>query len=103
MRAIEALFSLIRKGIENVVEYNDSTDFELEDAQMGSYMQKWTMFATIWGIGGSMNLPTRTKFSNDILEFTECESPPISDDLAFIDYEVRLADQKWYTWRESVP
>jgi hypothetical protein len=30
MRTMEAVFSLIRKGIENILEYNDGSDFPLE-------------------------------------------------------------------------
>jgi hypothetical protein len=30
MRTMEAMFSLIRKGIENILEYNDNTEFPLE-------------------------------------------------------------------------
>ena len=50
-----------------------------------------------------MNLSTRTKFSNVLAEFTDVEMPPINDQIGLIDYEVRIADQKWYTWKESVP
>ena len=30
MRALEAFFSLIRKGIENIIEFKESSDFPLE-------------------------------------------------------------------------
>lgn len=56
MRTMEAMFSLIRKGIENIIEYNDGSDFPLEGAQIGSFMTKWVVFSACWGIGGSMNL-----------------------------------------------
>lgn len=32
MRTMEAMFSLIRKGIENILEYNDSSDFPLDNS-----------------------------------------------------------------------
>ena len=56
MRALEAFFSLIRKGIENIIEFNESSDFPLEGNQITGFMQKWVIFAACWGIGGSMNL-----------------------------------------------
>jgi len=56
MRCLEAMFSLIRKGIENVLEYNESTDFPLENSSIAKFMTKWTIFSACWGIGGSMNL-----------------------------------------------
>lgn len=65
MRCLEALFALIRKGIDNIIEYNENhADFPLEIGQIENFMKKWTLFSTVWGIGGSMNLSTRTDFSN---------------------------------------
>lgn len=79
MRTMEAMFSLIRKGIENIIEYQDGTDFPLEDSQCSAYILKWTIFSAIWGIGGSMNLSTRTRFSNSIADYTDVEMPSITD------------------------
>lgn len=55
-------------------------------------MTKYTVFASIWGIGGSMNLETRTNFSNEIANFTDVETPMISGGANMIDYEIRLDD-----------
>lgn len=39
MRCLEALFALIRKGIENVIEFNESQpDFPLDNSQIKNYM-----------------------------------------------------------------
>lgn len=77
MRCLEALFALIRKGIDNIIEYNENhADFPLEIGQIENFMKKWTLFSTCWGIGGSMNLSTRTDFSNQICNFTSVETPP---------------------------
>jgi dynein heavy chain 1, cytosolic len=57
IRVLEAMFALIRRGISNVIEYNNQhPDFPLEVGQINNYMQKWVVFACIWGVGGSMNL-----------------------------------------------
>ena len=102
IRVIEAMFALIRKGIENIIEYNEAqSDFPLEGTQIVGYMTKWAVFSTVWGIGGSMNLSTRTAFSNKITEFTDVETPSLGSN-ALIDYEIRLQDQKWHLWKESV-
>lgn len=50
-----------------------------------------------------MNLATRTDFSNQICNFTAVETPPRGPSVALIDYEIRLEDQKWHLWKESVP
>lgn len=77
MRCLEALFALIRKGIENILDYNENhADFPLDIAQIENFMKKWVIFSTVWGIGGSMNLSTRTDFSNQICNFTSVETPP---------------------------
>ena len=90
IRCLEATFALIRKGIENIIEFNEAqSDFPLEGTQIVAYMTKWALFSTIWGIGGSMNLSTRTAFSNKITEFTDVETPPLGA-ASLIDYEIRL-------------
>jgi dynein heavy chain 1 len=90
MRTLEAMFSLIRKGIENIIEYNESSDFPLEGAQIASFMTKWVIFSAVWGIGGSMNLHTRTAFSNKLVDFSDVETPSLSSGANLIDYEIRL-------------
>lgn len=50
-----------------------------------------------------MNLATRTQFSNLLVDFTDVSCPSITPQAALIDYEIRMADQKWYLWKESVP
>lgn len=93
MRTLEALFALIRKGIENIIEYNENhPDFPLEVSQIENFMKKWVIFSTIWGIGGSMNLSVRTEFSNHITNFTSVECPPHGGNISVIDYEIRLDD-----------
>ena len=104
VRCLEAVFALVRKGIENILEHNEAqSDFPLDAQQIANYMTKWLVFAAVWGIGGSMNLATRTAFSNKIAEFTDIETPPIGASLSMIDYEIRIDDQKWHAWKESVP
>lgn len=57
IRCLEAMFALIRKGITNVLDFNESRpDFHLTDQQVENYMTKFVVFAIIWGVGGSMNL-----------------------------------------------
>ena len=75
----------------------------MEPQQIVNYMTKWLIFSVIWGVGGSMNLATRSAFSDKIAEFTDIETPPIGATISLIDYEIRISDQKWHTWKESVP
>lgn len=54
-------------------------------------MNKWVVFSALWGIGGSMNLFTRTNFGNSLNEITSVPMPPISN-YPLLDYEVRIDD-----------
>jgi hypothetical protein len=54
-------------------------------------MLKHVIFSTLWGIGGSMNLFTRTNFGNKLSEFTSVPMPSTVQ-YPLIDYEVRLED-----------
>jgi dynein heavy chain 1 len=103
IRVLEATFALLRKGIENILQYQDEhPDFPLEMGQMTAFMQKWLLFCTIWGVGGSMNLAVRTKFGNDLAEMTDVEMPSLTA-ADLIDYDIRMEDQKWYLFKERVP
>lgn len=78
VRVLEAMFALLRRGIENIIEYNDSQPgFPMEPQGVQNYMTKWLIFSCVWGIGGSMNLATRTDFSNKCAELTSIEMPAI--------------------------
>jgi len=103
IRCLEAIFALIRKGISNVLDYNEShSDFPLSDSQIEAYMQKFVIFATIWGVGGSMNLSTRTQFGDKLGEFTSVPLPAHGTYPA-IDFEIRIEDQEWHLWKKKVP
>lgn len=57
IRVLEATFALIRRGISQVILYNENhPDFPLEREQVLSFMTKWVVHSTIWGVSGSMNL-----------------------------------------------
>ena len=103
IRAIEAMFALIRKGIVTVLEYNEErSEFPLSDSQIEAYMTKWVVSSAIWGIGGSLNLAGRVEFCTKIHEIASIELPDPSGP-PIIDYEVRVDDQEWHLWKERVP
>ena len=54
IRVVEAMMALIRKGISNVLEYNDShQEIPMEDDVLVKYMRKWTIQSIMWGVAGS--------------------------------------------------
>jgi hypothetical protein len=60
IRVLEATFALIRKGISNVIEYNDChPDLLISSDILIKYMLKWSIFCVMWGVAGSMTLADR--------------------------------------------
>ena len=75
IRVIEAMFALIRKGVNLIVQYNEErsefplsesqiegSEFPLSESQIEAFMTKWVISSAIWGIGGSLNLAGRIDF-----------------------------------------
>jgi len=57
IRVLESTFTIIRKGISNIIDYNESyQNVPLSETQIEKFMQKHVVFAALWGVGGSMNL-----------------------------------------------
>ena len=57
IRVIEAAMALIRKGISNVLQYNEShPELPLEHEILVKYMRKWALQSIMWGFGGAMTL-----------------------------------------------
>jgi dynein heavy chain 1, cytosolic len=78
IRVLEASFALIRKGITNVIDYNEShPDFPLDSDIMKKYMQKWTLFSLMWGIAGSMTLHQRQLFGEKVAKYCPIDLPPV--------------------------
>lgn len=103
IRALEAFFALVRKGISNILDYNDShPDFPMSNDQIEAYMRRWVVFAILWGLGGSETLRKREEFSKEIHKFASVplpnpEGPPL------LDYEVSIETQEWTLWKNKVP
>ena len=105
IRVLEASFALIRKGITNLLEYNDShVDFPLDSEILVKYMQKWALFSLMWGISGSMTLYQRQLYGEKIAKFCPIDLPPVGPGQeSLIDFEVKLEDGSWQTWKKKVP
>ena len=64
IRVTEAMFALIRKGISNILEYNDMhQELPLEDEILVKYLRKWTIISVMWGVAGALTLRERGNFS----------------------------------------
>ena len=79
IRVTEAMFALIRKGISNILEYNDMhQELPLEDEILVKYLRKWTIISVMWGVAGALTLRERGNFSEaitDIMPTHDIELP----------------------------
>ena len=104
IRVIESMFALLRKGTTNIIEYNDNhSEFPMNDDQIFSYMSKWLIVSIIWGLGGSLSLGNRTKFSEKLREFTSDIEFPNDPNFQMIDYYVNIGENRWNPWKARVP
>ena len=104
IRVIESMFALLRKGTTNIIEYNDNhSEFPMNDDQIFSYMSKWLIVSIIWGLGGSLSLGNRTKFSEKLREFTSDIEFPNDPNFHMIDYYVNIGENRWHPWKAKVP
>jgi dynein heavy chain 1, cytosolic len=55
IRVLEATFALIRKGISNIIDYNEShSDFPQDELTISKYIKNWVLISIMWGLAGSM-------------------------------------------------
>ena len=65
-------------------------------------MTKWLAMSIMWGIGGSLNLREREKFSDFLIDQVDFPMP-VKGGSPLLDYEVRIEDQSWHLWKKKVP
>ena len=104
IRVIESMFALLRRGTTNIIEYNDNhSEFPMSDEQIFTYMSKWLIVSMIWGLGGSLSLGNRTKFSEKLREFTSDIEFPNDPNFQMIDYYIDIGENRWNPWKARVP
>ena len=105
IRVIEATFALIRKGVTNVLEYNEShSESPMDDSLLERYMRRWVLIAFAWGVGGSLNLQRRGEYCAKIQSLnTEVTLPNFQPGTSLLEYGVSTDDAEWYLWKKRVP
>lgn len=68
IRVLEALFALVRKGVDNVVDKNDNSfgNYSKNEEVIQKYMINWTIFAFNWAFIGDLKLYERSEYFNKI-------------------------------------
>jgi len=70
LRLLNSMFSLLNKGISNVLEYNQThSDFPMKSNKVEKYIVNRLVYSIVWGFGGSMNLSDRETFRFSSLLF----------------------------------
>ncbi|ETB60571.1 dynein heavy chain-like protein [Plasmodium yoelii 17X] len=93
IRVIESTCLLIQKGIDNLVAKYGKFNNSVSDSDIEKYMSKWLVVSLIWGIGGSLNLESREKFSKYVESICSVALLPSDlskrgEDSYNIDYDV---------------
>jgi dynein heavy chain 1 len=110
IRLLEALFALVRKGIDRVVEQDEIRfgNFSGEHAIIEKYMLNWTMFAINWSFAGDLKLYERSNYLNELKAAlfdlpSAFQWPEIDSMKTLIDYEVKIEDGEFSLWKLKVP
>lgn len=104
IRAIGTLFSLLRKAVRSVLEYNiQHTDFPLNDEQMEAYLSKKVLIAAVWSFTGDCPLADRKSFGDYLAGLATLDMPSLSETISLIDYDVSLPEAQWVSWQNQVP
>jgi dynein heavy chain 1 len=101
LRAVNTFYSLVAKGVSQVLQYNAAhPDFPLTADHISRYMQRRVAYSVLWGFGGDMRLDDRYEFSKKIAQTSTIPCPA---DGYIIDYEVRIDTGEWAPWSARVP
>ena len=101
LRALNALFSLLRACINNVLLFNlQHADFPLSPEQLEQYMVKNLVISIVWSFSGDAKHHYRKEMGDFIRGSSTLSLPPSSSTL--IDFEVDISGE-WVPWLNKVP
>lgn len=104
IRALTTLFSLLNKACRTIVEYNiQHDDFQLDPAQVESFVSKKMLLALVWALTGDCPIQERRAFGDYIAGLTTFETPNLSESASLIDFDVTLPRADWMPWQSQVP
>ena len=101
LRALNALFSLLRAAIHNILLFNlQHADFPLSPEQLEQYMLKNLVISIVWSFSGDAKHHYRKEMGDFIRGSSTLNLPPSSSTL--IDFEVDISGE-WVPWLNKVP
>ena len=103
-RALMSLFSLFKGAIAALIHYDDEhSDFPLTEAQLEAFLSRYLIFAALWAFGGSLSLPNRLRFCDELVSLCPPSLPlPSKGGFPLLEWEVRVESQDWELWEERV-
>ena len=107
IRVTEALFSLLRRSIDDALEQAAASG--VDEAVLGRYLLKWTLLAINWAFVGDLKLNQRADYFAE-LQRTHgnvlqrlVDLPPLTDRLTLIDFVPEPKRGEWVAWQQRVP
>ncbi|KAH6672719.1 dynein heavy chain [Plectosphaerella plurivora] len=103
-RVLNTLFSLLNKGVRDMIEYNSQhSDFPLDPEQIEAYVSKKLLLALVWALTGDCPLNDRKAFGDAVCALASFGEPPLDGSSSLIDFDVSLPKAEWTPWQNQVP
>lgn len=103
-RALTALFSLLAKTINRVLEYNaQHSDFPLSAEQTEAFVGKRLLLHIVWAFAGDSKLASRATLGDHLRTLSSIPYPALPAGASLIDYDVQVATGEWVSWQSAVP
>ena len=108
IRVLEGFFTLLRKGIENIVEYNkNNKENQLSEEIYTKYIKKWFLMSMNWAFVGDLKLSERSEYYQELLDktaslMTQIDLPETNERLTLIDYGVDIETGEWVLWKNQL-
>eukprot|EP01134_Creolimax_fragrantissima_P000216 CFRG0216T1 len=103
LRVLNSLFSMMDKGVRNILKYNvRNEDLPMDAETMENYITKYLVYAIVWCFAGSASLESRHHLGEFIKSLTTIPMP-LDSNRSIIDYEVNIQNGEWQMWATKVP
>jgi len=103
LRVLTSLFSLVNKGISNIIAYNQlHSEFPINDDIVTKYITNRVVYSVVWAFGGSLSLSDRENYASWVSSMVQNGMP---DTVTFnlLEYGVELESGEWALWKNKVP
>ncbi|KAK1747403.1 dynein heavy chain [Skeletonema marinoi] len=101
---LRSLKSLVIKGIELAIEYDENhPDFPMTGQHMDNFAKRWVLHSSLWSFAGSASWDVRNKLADLLLRTSGMMLPSDNENGSLADYRVRVENGELELWSDSVP